>query len=811
MQLRGELRPHERNIVERVGTLGAHIVLPGDGGKALIGLELVRRLRRPAVVFGPTVASQLAWQSALTRFADPAGITALSSIDTSVQAPITLLTWDDLAPAPTADTFITDLVVDEWAAELVAAGRAPTREAAIGRISRWAVHNPRKVERTLAHRREHATVRLLRPPVPHLADRLPAKTTRLIDGLAANGVGLVVLDGCDHLGDGRAVLLHHLLHRLRTDDGLPTVIALSDVPRSTVDAHRYCRRLVPGHELEMQAPPVVHAGGLAPYRDLVYIVEPGPTVRTRLTELAALPPTRRVRSAAARLLATSPVKCRAALEILAYEHVARPPALRAAVLAEREGHGEGSGHAIFTCLLDDARGRALAPVLLTEDGLVSAAGPAGDELFAACKTTIERLGLRVRLRRAKAELPGTAAIIGRGEDWSPRTIAMLASRAMASGATRCLVGGADGVLGAGWDVLEIDTLVDLTSLPTAAADRLRSRALRVDDRHAGKVTHLWHVAACELDTGFGTIDVSRMVARLEGRWGLGLGEHDARVVRGAEAMDRGLTGDLESVDYRSLTARCLMQISDREATRRRWAVGSSSNAAVVTSVDAQQVAEPYRVRALLPRLRRTLLLTAALLLLLVAAYGTPLGPNPRMAVQIVALVVAAVLGASIREAMRLLRVTRGSAEARLAARARAVLDALRDTGKVNLHLGGEAVAVRRTEPTRFEVRLSRGTERDARVFATALAETLAPPNGQPFVISAGSRTVPVPEELCGEPGVFEEHWRWHVGIGKLEANRAAHASERPPSEPPPAVALEIWEPGASRPEREEVSASSSVS
>ena len=390
MQLRGELRPYERTAVERVGTLGAHVVLPADRGNAVIGLELIRRLRRPAVVFGPSVASQLGWQRALTRFADPAGITALSSLDAQTLAPITMLTWDDLVPAETAEAFIADLVRDEWAAEIVAAGQAPHREAAYDRIDRWQRHNPRRVRRILAIKRAQTTARLLRPPMANLSDRIPPKTAYLVDTLAAHGVRLVVLDGCDRLTDGRAVLLQHLLHRLRTDDGPPTVVALSGLPRSVPEAHRYCRHLVPGHDVEVPAPPVVHAGELAPYRDLVYVVEPNATERRWLATLEG--DGRRVRKAAGSLLAGSIEKLRAAVEILAHEHVARPTELRAVLLTEREGGvgdtEHGTAAAMFTRLLLDPRGRGLAPVLLTGKGLVAPARTVCDALFASCKTSI---------------------------------------------------------------------------------------------------------------------------------------------------------------------------------------------------------------------------------------------------------------------------------------------------------------------------------------------------------------------------------------------------------------------------------------
>ncbi|MGH7606158.1 MAG: hypothetical protein ACREME_02365, partial [Gemmatimonadales bacterium] len=157
---------------------------------------------------------------------------------------------------------------------------------------------------------------------------------------------------------------------------------------------------------------------------------------------------------------------------------------------------------------------------------------------------------------------------------------------------------------------------------------------------------------------------------------------------------------------------------------------------------------------------------------------------------------AALLGARARQALHILRIGRRSAEVRLAARGWAVLDSLRDTGHLNLHLGSDAVRVRQTEPWRYEVRLDHSSARDARVFANALIETLAPLNGQPYVVEAAGQIVPVPALLSSRPQVFVEHWRWYSGLGRLVS-----ATERPPAERPAAprprpgraVPLEIWD------------------
>ena len=54
-----------------------HVVAPPGAGKTIVGLELIRRFGRPAVVFCPTTTIQQQWQEKVGMFtADPAWIDA---------------------------------------------------------------------------------------------------------------------------------------------------------------------------------------------------------------------------------------------------------------------------------------------------------------------------------------------------------------------------------------------------------------------------------------------------------------------------------------------------------------------------------------------------------------------------------------------------------------------------------------------------------------------------------------------------------------------------------------------------------------
>ena len=794
MDLRGGLRPYERDVIERVDEAGAHVLLPQGAPTAVVGLELIRRHESPAVVFGPNVAAQLHWQQTLSRFADPAGIVTLSSLDTAARAPITLLSWDDLGSATANAELVWQLAIDRWATKLVGAGRAPDADAARDRISRWAQHNPRKVGRTLELERAELTARMLQTPptalskLSELSERVPEAARRLFEALREHGVRTIVLDGCDELTDWRALLLRLLISTLSSAQRPVTVIGLSTVPRSVPDAHRYCRQLVPARQLEVPMPPVVQAGDVAPHRDLVSFVETTRSERERLAVLET--DTRRTRGAATGILGAADEKARAAAEILAYEHAARPEELRAVVLAADEARAR----AVFSRFLSDSSMQVLAPVLLTRQGLITSDQQA-TRLMASCATSLERLSLRARCALEPSEIPGAALIAGAGEDWSARTAVTLATRAMAGAATSCVVGDAGGPLSQGWDAIDLDTLVDLSSLPTVTAARLRGRALRLPGSDLHKVAHVWHVVGYDSHAPLGDLDVRRFVNRVQDRWGLPLSEHGRRVVRGPAAVDHALaTPKPGAVDYRAVNARCLTQIGDRSATRARWMADGGSDGAIVTSVDAADLGTPFRIVELLEQLHIPLLLSGLLLTLIIFIYGAGLQGAARFAGQLAALATAALVGSGARGALRTIRSSRASTEERLVGRGRAVLDALRECGHVNLHLGAGAVQVRQTGPRRFEVRLDDGSDRDARVFASTLTETLAPLNGQSHVVSAGSLTVPVPATLSENPAIFLQQWRHHNGQGQLLSIPYKPPTKREHQLPKGTKVLEVWEP-----------------
>jgi superfamily II DNA or RNA helicase len=88
----------EQQTATRSGDRRYHLVAPPGSGRTIIGLELIRRFRAPAVVFGPTTTIQQQWRDEVGMFVSaPEEIGELTSIDPPALAPINLFTYQLIA------------------------------------------------------------------------------------------------------------------------------------------------------------------------------------------------------------------------------------------------------------------------------------------------------------------------------------------------------------------------------------------------------------------------------------------------------------------------------------------------------------------------------------------------------------------------------------------------------------------------------------------------------------------------------------------------------------------------------------------
>ena len=338
------------------------------------------------------------------------------------------------------------------------------------------------------------------------------------------------------------------------------------------------------------------------------------------------------------ITAASRAKDTAVVDILRHELDALGDRLRAVVVtdaAERSAphraldvlvgaggsdgaHGPGAaGGAVrcFNTVLTDEVLRGLHPVALTASHLRLAHGDGG---------LLERLRARTGL-----ELPA------RDDGWSlaaggsaarSADLVLAVGELVAAGDVRLIVG-TRGLLGEGWDCPAVNTLVDLTAVTTSTAvQQLRGRTIRLDAAWPGKVAHNWSVA-CLVPAGSGlrsTTDLDRLRRKADRIWAVALPEPEPQRAAGeperaAPVIETGLAGALTPLQRRALdrlaagaapeevaalNAATLAGLGDRQAERRRWALGAPGGPRPGAPSRTGRAVEVVHVRAVAGLLRR---------------------------------------------------------------------------------------------------------------------------------------------------------------------------------------------------------------
>lgn len=250
-----------------------HIVAPPGSGKTIIGLELIRRFARPALVLVPTITIQQQWREKMKLFLPPeADLEAWVSLTPEQPAPLRILTYQRLAVQDTEQTFMETASRTAWAEVLVSRGLVPDLDAADRYLKDFAANNPEVYRREIRGHYRRLKRRLLREDPSQIARFLHPNALALIERLAAEGIGTVVLDECHHLLDHWAIVVRYLLARLEA----PRVVGLTATLPSPEDdfAYENYTTLLGSVDFEVPTPAVVKEGNLAPYRDLVYFTHP---------------------------------------------------------------------------------------------------------------------------------------------------------------------------------------------------------------------------------------------------------------------------------------------------------------------------------------------------------------------------------------------------------------------------------------------------------------------------------------------------------------------------------------------------------
>jgi superfamily II DNA or RNA helicase len=283
MAFRHDWRVYQRQILEDFDARDPakkrtfHVVAPPGAGKTLVGLEIIRRVGRPAVTFSPTTTIQEQWRDKVRLFlpdpsegvADPAALAEVST-DPRQLGSISCLTYQSLATQTQEREFLDRVGRQAWVDELVDGGRTPEGAEAYLVDLATKGHGPytEGVRRRAAARKK----KLLESGEATIEQLLHPNALDLVERIVALDVGVIVLDEAHHLLDYWAMILARLITRLPT----AVIVGLTATPPASAEGDELDNylALVNGIDFEVPTPAVVRSGNLAPYQDLVLITAP---------------------------------------------------------------------------------------------------------------------------------------------------------------------------------------------------------------------------------------------------------------------------------------------------------------------------------------------------------------------------------------------------------------------------------------------------------------------------------------------------------------------------------------------------------
>ncbi len=280
LEFRYPFRKYQRMILAQIEAGEAeqadnqyHVVAPPGSGKTIVGIELIKRFRAPAVVFAPTTTIQLQWREKVAMFTEtPEQARALSSLDPHSLADINIFTYQLISTPGESQQRVEAMALQKWVDDLQFEGLVSDGASAQARIDTLKSNNPKEYRKELAKRYNRIKRELLRSEDEDIAPFLHPNAKRLIDDLVAHGVRTVVLDECHHLLDYWAIVLRYLIRQINE----PRVVGLTATlpsPEGDVEYENYTS-LLGEVDFEVPTPAVVKEGDLAPYRDLALFVRP---------------------------------------------------------------------------------------------------------------------------------------------------------------------------------------------------------------------------------------------------------------------------------------------------------------------------------------------------------------------------------------------------------------------------------------------------------------------------------------------------------------------------------------------------------
>lgn len=278
MYYSGTLYPYQKEILDvfererKRWDKKIHIVAPPGSGKTIIGLEIISRLNTPTLILVPNLTLQEQWKDKLERFFLEPHESSEEFISTNINdiKKINIITYQSLSWSDDPDMSVEAKILDLWYQS--EKDEFESQEIFLSFVTSLKIENPNEYRELYGKNRKK------------LKESGDSKYTRklmkwsiheYIARLRSFGVQGMIVDEAHHL----TAWWSHVLHEIWLDLWNPYIIGLTATPpfESTdyFELDESYTELLWSVDYYIPTPAIVKSGRLAPYSDLVYVVNPG--------------------------------------------------------------------------------------------------------------------------------------------------------------------------------------------------------------------------------------------------------------------------------------------------------------------------------------------------------------------------------------------------------------------------------------------------------------------------------------------------------------------------------------------------------
>jgi len=166
-----------------------------------------------------------------------------------------------------------------------------------------------------------------------------------------------------------------------------------------------------------------------------------------------------------------------------------------------------------------------------------------------------------------------SSIIGTGKDWCSRTAVLFTTYIFEQGITKCIIG-TRGLLGEGWDSINLNTLIDMSTVTTfASVNQLRGRSIRKSEAEPKKLANNWDIICIAPGLEKGYNDLLRLFRKHENFYGIC---DDGQIQCGINHLDGSLSlGEthLSQEDIKNINQRMTLKGDNRAKAYEMWGIG----------------------------------------------------------------------------------------------------------------------------------------------------------------------------------------------------------------------------------------------